>query len=360
MSRALNKQSVAIRTYILKRLALIEEAKTVIPDTQQQFDVTRKTVHRHLMALVANGDVLAHGKTKSRTYSLACKSSKDIDFSVTSETEEHIIWERSVRPLIADLKPNVLDICHHGVTEMVNNVKDHSESQDARVTVYRTAVSLTITVLDKGVGIFTKIQKDFNLHDPRHALLELSKGKLTSDADNHSGEGIFFTSRMFDRFYIRSGRMLYAFSINDNEDYLIETTDKVDIIGTRIIMCITFDSERDSSEVFDKYTTGDDDHQFSKTHVPVDLASYENDQLVSRSSAKRVLARFNRFKQVWLDFQGVDKIGQAFADEIFRVYAKAHPEISFTFTNAVPNVEKMILRAMVKAHEELAEAKNIN
>jgi len=350
MARATNKKTAVIRDYILHRL--ISRNRYVIPDTIETFGVTRQTVHRHLSALVKAGDVRAVGETKSRTYSLACKFSKHFDFNITPEFEEHVVWEQSVRPLVDDLNQNVIDICHHGLTEMVNNVKDHSGAESVHIYLYRSVVALTITVSDKGIGIFEKIKRDFNLHDARHALLELSKGKLTSDSDNHSGEGIFFTSRMFDRFFIRSGRMLYVFGVKNDEDYFFETRDKIEYQGTRISMNIAFNSIRDSIDVFDKYTTSDDDHQFSKTHVPVDLASYENDQLVSRSSAKRVLARFNRFKEVWLDFQGVDKVGQAFADEIFRVYAKAHPEISFTYSGANQNVEKMILRAIGKLHEE--------
>lgn len=33
--------------------------------------------------------------------------------------------------------------------------------------------------------------------------------------------------------------------------------------------------------------------------------------------------RFERFRNIELDFKGVDEIGQAFADELFRVYARA-------------------------------------
>jgi len=33
----------------------------------------------------------------------------------------------------------------------------------------------------------------------------LAKGKLTTDPKRHSGEGIFFSSRMFDEFDILSG-----------------------------------------------------------------------------------------------------------------------------------------------------------
>ena len=65
-------------------------------------------------------------------------------------------------------------------------------------------LEVKFTIKDDGIGIFTKIQQDFNLSDKRHSILELAKGKLTSDPLRHSGEGIFFTSRMFDRFVILS------------------------------------------------------------------------------------------------------------------------------------------------------------
>lgn len=81
---------------------------------------------------------------------------------------------------------------------------------------------------------------------------------------------------------------------------------------------------------------------FSKTHVPLRLAQYDREQLVSRSQARRVLARFDRFAEALLDFNGVNFIGQAFADEIFRVFAKKHPEIKIVPINACRQVQQMI------------------
>ncbi len=354
MSKAINKKTVVIRNFILN--TLIENADSVIPLTQKIFNVTRQTVSRHLKVLVDNGDVLARGETKARTYVLAPKLSKAIEVDITSETEEDSVWTHQVRPYLDDVDKNIMEICHYGFTEMLNNVIDHSGSNNARIYIFRTAVSLHLGIIDKGVGIFNKIQKDFGLEDQRQALLELSKGKLTSDSNNHSGEGIFFTSRMFDKFVIRSGRMYYA-CIPGNEDYLFESLDKQYIEGTTIRMYIALNSQRDSTKVFNKFTTGDDDHAFSKTHVPVFLASYDNDQLVSRSSAKRVLTRFSKFKEIWLDFQGVEKIGQAFADEIFRVYNKANPDIRLCYSNANTDVDSMIMRAINKLKEQVAEEK---
>jgi hypothetical protein len=52
--------------------------------------------------------------------------------------------------------------------------------------------------------------------------------------------------------------------------------------------------------------------------------------------------RFDRFLEVVLDFTGVDFIGQGFADEIFRVFAQAHPATRLIPVNCTDTVEKMI------------------
>jgi hypothetical protein len=52
-----------------------------------------------------------------------------------------------------------------------------------------------------------------------------------------------------------------------------------------------------------------------------------------------------------LDFERIGSIGQAFADEIFRVFANAHPEVELIATNAAPDVQQMIRRAEVARDE---------
>ncbi len=67
---------------------------------------------------------------------------------------------------------------------------------------------------------------------------------------------------------------------------------------------------------------------------------------MSRSKAKRVMSGVAKFKEVVLDFSGVERIGQAFANEIFRVYANAHPAVNVQYLNAAPAVERLIRRAL--------------
>ena len=223
----------------------------------------------------------------------------------------------------------------------MNNAIDHSSGTLVLVDVTSTAVTHRILVSDDGEGIFKKIQRELNLDDERHAVLELAKGKLTTDPVHHTGEGIFFTSRMFDRFSIGSGRTLFYHSHQMEVDSIGEGRRFLE--GTVVAMILKNNSSRTTKEVFDSFS--DDDYGFTHTIVPVRLVQYGDEMLVSRSQAKRLLARFDRFKTVVLDFEGIEMIGQAFADEIFRVFAQEHPDILITEMNTNPSVQQMINRA---------------
>ena len=100
-------------------------------------------------------------------------------------------------------------------------------------------------------------------------------------------------------------------------------------------------SARTDKQIFDQFSSGED-YGFTKTVVPVRLAQYGDDKLISRSQAKRLLVRVDRFKTVLFDFRAVETIGRAFADEIFRVFAQSHPNIELIPTNATPEVQQMV------------------
>jgi uncharacterized protein (DUF1330 family) len=92
-------------------------------------------------------------------------------------------------------------------------------------------------------------------------------------------------------------------------------------------------TSRQIKDIFDQYQSPDD-LKFTKTVVPVFLAQYGDEQLVSRSQAKRLMAHLDKFNVVVLDFKEVESIGQAFADEIFRVYRLDHPSMTISKMNA--------------------------
>ena len=75
----------------------------------------------------------------------------------------------------------------------------------------------------------------------------------------------------------------------------------------------------------------------------VKLSAYEG--LVSRSQARRLLAGLDAYTRIVFDFKGVDGIGQAYADEIFRVFPNQQPQIRIDYVNAGPATVFMIERA---------------
>ncbi len=314
----------------------------IVRRTAERFDCTRQAVHRHIQRLVEEGALVESGKTRNRTYALAELISWSQSFPVASCGDEGDIWLRYMRDLLRPLATNVMDIWQYGFTEMFNNALDHAQASTITVDVIKTAANSVVTIRDDGVGIFRKIQAALGLLDERHAVLELAKGKFTTDPQRHSGEGIFFSSRMFDQFSITSGSVTFSHQAKAPEDWILEAEESG---GTMVRMELGNHTSRSINKVFKQFTSGDD-FGFTKTVVPVRLAQYGDDNLVSRSQAKRLIVRFERFRTVVLDFKGVVLIGQAFADEVFRVFALAHPEVELIHLNTNKEVRQMIAHVL--------------
>lgn len=309
------------------------------------FSISPQAVNNHIRRLENEGWLTSSGIGKGKRYFLGDLRKYRSYFPFSSDLAEDQIWRSHFSFIFEGLPENIVDICQYGFTEMVNNAIDHSGGEGVYLSIERNSQRIVLYVIDDGEGIFRRIKRLCELPDERQAILELSKGKLTTDPERHTGEGIFFTSRAFDQFEIDS--MGLTFSHNDDFDYdfLNESEISAENVGTLVYMSIQRESERNIQEGFDKFTTGPDEFQFNKTVIPVRLAQYKNEKLVSRSQAKRVLTRIERFQYVIFDFEGVTAIGQAFADEIFRVYASVHPEIALVPVKMEENVSKMVMKA---------------
>ena len=320
---------------------LIEKSgRNVAARLAQELGVSRQAASVWLAGLKEDGFIQSTGVGRGTIYSLLDTIKKGVSYKRGGLSED-TVWRAQIAPEIQDLPDNVKGIWHHGITEMVNNAVDHSGSDFVEVCIKRNALYTECIVSDLGEGIFLKIQRAMDLYDTREAILELAKGKFTTDPANHSGEGIFFSSKMFDQFLIRSDALTFIHLGNDHPGLLL--TRDVPERGTEVMMRLDNNSSRTTKEVFDKFALPEE-FSFAKTIVPVKLAQYEGETLVSRSQAKRLTRRFERFQTVIVDFAGVEEIGQAFADEAFRVFANAHPAIKMVPVNMTRSVEAMIRR----------------
>lgn len=340
-----------IINYILEKISIDEEK--LINKVSRTFETSDTTVRRYLNELVTN-DVISVNLSKKCGYEM--KLHKFQKLYQNQNLEEDSVYRKDFYALLSDLPENVQHIWAYTFTEMLNNAIEHSQSDTIFVRLEKTRLSTAITILDRGVGIFNNIvdymQKKYERDDIgiEDAIVELFKGKLTTAESNHSGEGIFFTSRMMDRFFILSSNTVFSHD-NMSEHILREviSRDITDGIpypgvdcGTMVYLQISNHSQKNIKEVFDMFAPVESG--FIKTSIPIKHTCCEFGYPVSRSQARRLCARFDEFEEIVLDFKDVDNIGQAFAHEIFNVFQKNHPELKLIVENAVPYVAGMIER----------------
>ena len=318
-------------------------------DIVEATGLARQSVHRVLKRLVDRGDLVKVGDTKGAKYMSRESAMKGADpmrirrsFANRDLHEDLILRQlRDQTTILQGVKPNVVKIVEYAFTEMVNNAISHSDSAKVTVEMESLDGAIRFVVKDYGIGIFNNLIEKYGLEDKYAAIQELLKGKTTTKPDRHTGEGVFFTSKVADTFHIESSGLRLTVD-NSLDDVFVENI-KDNRRGTRIVFDISKGSNRELSNIFRKYTEGD--LAFSKTEIKVKLYKL-GISYVSRSEAKRVVQNLDRFKSVVFDFAKVDTVGQAFADEIFRVFTNEHPAISIRHINANENVEFMIQRAI--------------
>jgi biotin operon repressor len=337
----IRKRSEDIRVFILDHIS----QEGIAFKISQKFGISRQAANRHLKNLTGEGALVADGQTRKRSYKMAATASIVFRYEIKPGLAEDVVWRQDIQPFIGTLPDNVLQIWNYAFTEMFNNAIDHSGGNLIFVEITKSAVDTEIMIIDDGIGIFKKIQDALGLPDEKQAIFELSKGKLTTDSVNHSGQGIFFTSRMVNGFDILSGGVFFSHELGKEIDWMADR----EAIGKGTVIMLKVDNHtaRTVKRVYDQYSVGDSEG-FNKTIVPVKLAKYGTDQLVSRSQAKRVLVRVDQFAQVIFDFTGVDMIGQAFADQIFRVFASEHPNVALIPSHANPEIMGLI-QATIKS-----------
>ncbi len=331
--------SISENTRILLKL-VSENGRNVSSSLAGILGISRQAASAKIRKAIANGLIAKHGTGRGVKYTLTELKRIHHEYDREGLSEDRV-WTSLFAPLVKDLPDNVRDIWRYGFTEMVNNAIDHSAANKISIWIVVNALFTQAWIADDGEGIFNKIQKALDLYDPREAILELAKGKFTTDPQNHSGEGIFFSSKVFDLFDIRSGNLHFMHE-DGLDDMLIERPKNA--TGTLVVMRLMNGSERTTKEIFDKFAAPEE-YTFAKTIVPVRLGQYEGEKLVSRSQAKRLIFRFEKFKIVILDFAGIEEIGQAFSDEVFRVFQNAHKDTKLVPVNMTTAVKNMVSRA---------------
>lgn len=320
-----------IKRYILEKIS--QHDSSISKTVANTFSVNPSTVHAYMNELIEDNVIR---KLKRGQYELV---SRDFNYELSRKNgdldDDTYAFEICLNEHINSFGDNIQDIWSYTFSEMINNVMDHSLADKVWIVVSQNFLTTSVAITDNGVGIFNKIKDYFKLSSVEEAICELFKGKLTTDTTNHSGEGIFFSSKLMDDFFIFSSGKV--FTNNRYDDCRILDLAPENQKGTSVVMSISNFSHKTAKEVFDAYAN--DDGGFVKTRIP--LKNMFDGSPVSRSQAKRVCNRLDKFKEVIIDFDEIVWVGQAFAHQLFVVFANAHPDIAFVPINMNEDVTKM-------------------
>jgi anti-sigma regulatory factor (Ser/Thr protein kinase) len=303
----------------------------------KRLKVSRQTAHRRLAEAVAEGHLRPEGRARARRYVPVVPQ---FEFPLVGQNEDRILAH--IRQRLASDFETLPDqderMLVYTFSEMVNNAIDHSRGSRVWVTVAIRPTEVEISIEDDGIGAFASIQAGRGLATPIEAAAEVTKGKVTTMPSRHTGEGVFFTSKAVDRFQLAANgvALLVDNLVQDHTIHLVPL-----VPGTRVDLRFARPVLRTMQSVFAAWT---EDIEFSRTRTIVKLFGLGRD-FVSRSEARRLLHGLEAFREVVVDFAGVQAVGQGFADEVFRVFARQHPDIRLVPVNMVEPVRFFVERA---------------
>lgn len=256
--------------------------------------------------------------------------------------QEDLPWQRDFAPNF-ELPRHVARMVQHGFTELVNNAADHSGGSSVTVSLRQTPSHVQLLVSDDGCGVFDKICQAFDIADAQHAMLELSKGRLTSQPEMHTGRGLFFSSQLADVFDIHANNTAFQRRAWETSGWLRGRP--LPRQGSSIYMAIALDTQRTLDQVLGAWSVDGTGIEFDQTTIALRLLAGPGQPLDSRAQARRVAARLPMFKRAEISFDGVEDVGHGFADELFRVFARAHREVDLVPTHMTPRIAALVKSA---------------
>lgn len=304
----------------------------------QSAAISRSTANKALQRLVQLGWLKREGSARSPHFRPGVMRQVVQRYPLAG-LQEDLPWARDFAPFFA-LPSGVQRMAQHIFGELLNNAIDHSGGTSVTVSLRQTPSHVQLLVSDDGCGVFDQLSRSFALDDPTLAMLELSKGKLTSQPARHAGRGLFFTSRLADVFDLHANEV--AFQHRDWEGSGWRPGRALKHQGTSVYAAISLDTTRTLESVLHAHSLNGAGFGFERTVVPLRLMASPLAGLDSRAQARRVAARLNAFRRAEMDFDGVDTIGHSFADELFRVMSPELGDVDLVPLNASPAVAAMI------------------
>jgi len=310
------------------------------PMLARRHAVSRGTMSRQLRRLVDSGWLERTGVSRPH-FKPGVQREVTTEYAIAG-LDEHTPWLRDVHPVLR-LSPAVTRIAQHVFGELLNNAIDHAQATRVTVSVRQTPTHLHILIGDDGLGVFRQLAAKAALPDAQRAALEIAKGRLTTQPECHGGRGLFFVARMVEAMNLQSnGQVLQWRHRGESVQFLNHPLNRS---GTTVFVSLALDSSVRPTDAYGAFGSADAPLDFVRTQVPLRLLTDNGLTLDSRAQARWVVSRLELFATAELDFDGVDDVGPSFIDEVFRVYAKAHPEVALQPIRTNERVDKLLRSA---------------
>ena len=332
------KSSDQIKKFILDNLTLHQ--RDIIQTAIQRFGVSRQAVLKHMHTLIAEKQVVAYGKTRDRFYELRPQVNFSKTIDIDTDFSPEAILKKQILPHFSYLSTNLHEICEFSIEAILNNIVDHADATKLYYKLYLTHKDVHIIISDNGRGLFRHIQSLLKLENTQVAAVEVAKGHVTTDPGYHSGDELNTVIHLFDKVTIDASGKSLSF-INKTQDWTINHSTQQQ--GTRIHLEIETGSQRTCQEIFKKLFNGN--HQ--SVRIPINLLRVPGSELVnSRAQAQSVLRNISDLKKIEFDFNNIDLIGPAFADELVRKTKAKNQVADIKWINSNKTVDVLMSRAL--------------
>jgi len=326
-----------IRKFLLENLS--SHQKDIIKAAIHKFGLSRQGILKHMNNLIREDRVVAYGKTRDRYYELKPLLNFSKSINILDSFDPDLVLKEQVSPNLKIMPQNIREICQFSLGALFYNVLYHSNASQINYKIYISSENVHLIINDNGIGIFSGIAKAFNFNPIQVAAVEIAKGYITSDPKNHAGDDLKAVFNMFDKVKIASSGIMLSYS-NINNDWNIE--DSKQTKGTRIHLEIRIHSRRTCSQVFDSLFNS----KVRIANIPVKLAKSKGVQLNTRKDAHSLLHNIKDLKEIQFDFNNIDIIGPAFADELVRKSIEQNKAIDIKWVNSSTLVDALMSRAV--------------
>lgn len=316
--------------------AALEHPHSLAGEVMQRTGLGRRSALR-LLRRLEQTNWLVRGGTARRPHHRPGLLRQVVHHYTIAGLQEDQPWAHDFAPCFA-LPAAVQRMLEHAFQELLNNAIDHSEGERVTVSMRQTPSHVQLLVSDDGRGVFDKVGVLVDLADATQAMLQLSRGRLTSAPERHRGHGLFFTARLADVFGLHAN----GTGFQRVADGAWQRTDVLVRRGTSVFVGIALDTQRTLDAVLTRHSLDQQSYAFESTQVPLQLIQSQGITLDSRAQARRVAQGLAAFRRVEVDFSRVDHIGHGFADELFRVQARELPHLEMVPVNMCDRVAAML------------------